>query len=438
MPLKRCQSGGKSGWKWGDAGKCYTGDGAKKKALAQGAAMGDLGTAKSDANTGEKPMFKFLKDLRENMGIFSAQTQKSEAWWYEDMSDEELELESRQMDLSLRYALLSAQTLKDVMAERSVSWPGGLKITELIKSAPAQAIIEAEKAENAPEGTPEGENEPVIPHQLAKVAFVGASPSKLDAIRGRVFCGPVGKMLQSEYVARLDVQPDEVWLGNIVPEYLEDEHGNPRQPTTEEVAKHIDSFWVEMERVRPLAIVALGKTAHKALGDKAAEWVPHPRAIKMWGNSGEVERKLERVAKTIEDTIQVAVSKSNEERTFNVLKVDEEKQIVYGVVMEPEEYDTDFNWTTTDEIEKAAHFFMEHGVGIDKEHSRKDIEASVVECYIAPTDFEMDDKSVVKGSWVMAVHIQDTDEWESLKSDGRLQFSIDALALIDPTSMLSA
>lgn len=39
MPLKRCQSGGKSGWKWGDAGKCYTGEGAREKAARQGAAI---------------------------------------------------------------------------------------------------------------------------------------------------------------------------------------------------------------------------------------------------------------------------------------------------------------------------------------------------------------------------------------------------------------
>ena len=39
MPLKRCESGGKSGWKWGDQGKCYTGPGGKKKAIKQGVAI---------------------------------------------------------------------------------------------------------------------------------------------------------------------------------------------------------------------------------------------------------------------------------------------------------------------------------------------------------------------------------------------------------------
>ena len=50
MPLKRCETDDKPGWKWGDAGKCYpytAGDEssetrAKKKALAQAAAMGEF------------------------------------------------------------------------------------------------------------------------------------------------------------------------------------------------------------------------------------------------------------------------------------------------------------------------------------------------------------------------------------------------------------
>jgi hypothetical protein len=49
MPIKRCQSGGQPGWKFGDAGKCYPyvkGDknsslSAKKKAIKQAIAMGE-------------------------------------------------------------------------------------------------------------------------------------------------------------------------------------------------------------------------------------------------------------------------------------------------------------------------------------------------------------------------------------------------------------
>lgn len=43
MPLMRCTSNGKSGWKFGKSGKCYTGPGAKKKAAKQGAAIKSQG-----------------------------------------------------------------------------------------------------------------------------------------------------------------------------------------------------------------------------------------------------------------------------------------------------------------------------------------------------------------------------------------------------------
>jgi hypothetical protein len=39
MPCKPCKRKGKSGWKWGDSGYCYTGSGAKAKALKQGRAI---------------------------------------------------------------------------------------------------------------------------------------------------------------------------------------------------------------------------------------------------------------------------------------------------------------------------------------------------------------------------------------------------------------
>lgn len=39
MPVKKCQSSGKSGKKWGNKGKCYTGPGATTKAGKQGVAI---------------------------------------------------------------------------------------------------------------------------------------------------------------------------------------------------------------------------------------------------------------------------------------------------------------------------------------------------------------------------------------------------------------
>lgn len=39
MPIKKCQKDGKSGWKFGDSGTCYTGPFGKAKAQKQAKAM---------------------------------------------------------------------------------------------------------------------------------------------------------------------------------------------------------------------------------------------------------------------------------------------------------------------------------------------------------------------------------------------------------------
>jgi len=39
MPIKRCQKNNRQGWKYGDSGKCYTGQNAKKKAKRQARAI---------------------------------------------------------------------------------------------------------------------------------------------------------------------------------------------------------------------------------------------------------------------------------------------------------------------------------------------------------------------------------------------------------------
>lgn len=39
MPLMQCSKDNKSGWKFGDSGRCYTGPNAKKQAARQGAAI---------------------------------------------------------------------------------------------------------------------------------------------------------------------------------------------------------------------------------------------------------------------------------------------------------------------------------------------------------------------------------------------------------------
>ena len=66
MPLMRCSENGKSGWKWGDSGKCYTSEDGKELATKQGQAI----EANKHANAQAKPgiLTSFLNALRKFTG----------------------------------------------------------------------------------------------------------------------------------------------------------------------------------------------------------------------------------------------------------------------------------------------------------------------------------------------------------------------------------
>lgn len=83
MPLQRCQSEDQPGWKWGDAGKCYvytagnedSETAARKKAMAQAAAMGEFpgtgtgGRSTDDSGSSLGTQFRsFAPDLEVRSG----------------------------------------------------------------------------------------------------------------------------------------------------------------------------------------------------------------------------------------------------------------------------------------------------------------------------------------------------------------------------------
>lgn len=111
-----------------------------------------------------------------------------------------------------------------------------------------------------------------------------------------------------------------------------------------------------------------------------------------------------------------------------ILKVDQEKQIVSGIVLEPDTEDAQGDIISAEEIEKAAHGFLVKSRVVGKFHSEV-AKADVVESYIAPQDFTINDQTVKKGSWVMSVKVHDPDLWEQIKAGEVTGFSIGAVGI---------
>jgi hypothetical protein len=133
--------------------------------------------------------------------------------------------------------------------------------------------------------------------------------------------------------------------------------------------------------------------------------------------------------------------------TSPFFKMDEEKRIVYGVVLEPYYVDSQGDWFDEEEIENAMYKFMEEYQILTIQHQdrmgrqtpvmtdelSKDWEShwnlSIAESYRAPVDFELFDQKIRKGSWVMAVKVHDDKEWQRVKKSGLTGFSIGGMAL---------
>lgn len=113
-----------------------------------------------------------------------------------------------------------------------------------------------------------------------------------------------------------------------------------------------------------------------------------------------------------------------------IFKKNSEKQIVYGVVLEPDTVDAQEDVITAEEIEKTAHDYLQESRVVGTSHT-KPITATPVESFIAPVDFNIagqyGPQLVLKGSWVLGVKVHDPKEWEKVKSGDYTGFSVGGL-----------
>lgn len=111
------------------------------------------------------------------------------------------------------------------------------------------------------------------------------------------------------------------------------------------------------------------------------------------------------------------------ELTAPVVQKNNEKRIVYGPVLIPNEPDHDGDRIRPEKIEQVAHMFSEQYGNVDLQHSLNNV-GKMVESYIAPTDLDFGEVTVPKGSWMMGVRVTDSASWEAVKSGRLTGFSI--------------
>lgn len=104
---------------------------------------------------------------------------------------------------------------------------------------------------------------------------------------------------------------------------------------------------------------------------------------------------------------------------------DEDKRLVYGIVLEPNVVDLQNDMINELEIEKACHEFMEKYQNVGIRHKGVTKQCKIVENYIAPQNMSIGNgQDVTKGSWVMVIKVYDDNIWSQIKSSNLTGLSI--------------
>ena len=108
-----------------------------------------------------------------------------------------------------------------------------------------------------------------------------------------------------------------------------------------------------------------------------------------------------------------------------IVKADEDKHYVTGIVYEPMTEDTDGNYMTEEEITKAAHWFMKNSGKPDIQHCfEKADNVEIVESYVAKSDMEIEGQQIKKGTWLMTMEVADDDVWGKIEKGEITGFSM--------------
>jgi uracil-DNA glycosylase len=253
--------------------------------------------------------------------------------------------------------------------------------------------------------------------ERALMAFIGTSPSAMDAARGQPLSGLDGRVFQDAYLTPLGLTRDQVMTGNLLP--------LSGEPSADAMAPFVHHAKQELQAWAPHVVVALGKAAKQHLGPLAQFTLPHPALVRKCGDKGELARKLKKIRKRLEEL--------TAPRKVHIAKALAEKQIVYGVVADPYQFDTQQDWIPAWEIEATAHDYIESSRVVGFMHEQK-ADACVVESYLWPYPTPQDYDAAMRnaphsafeasygadkvhsGAWVLGTKVSDPAVWAAIKA----------------------
>jgi len=159
---------------------------------------------------------------------------------------------------------------------------------------------------------------------------------------------------------------------------------------------------------------------------------------KIPGFDAAAQKKLQDKARRMLENAEKSVNKS-EGAAVRILKADssedtggaKDERFVFGVVLVPDEVDSQGEIYSADEVKKAAHAYMEKSSGVFKlMHAGQPIDGvRVLETYVTKTEEVHGGETLPVGTWLMAVRVIDDKLWDSVKTGVFTGFSIGGTAI---------
>ena len=189
----------------------------------------------------------------------------------------------------------------------------------------------------------------------------------------------------------------------------------------------------------------LPPTGASALPESVRKQVPDD--LRYW-ESSDPKTKRDRLVKAIDKNEakidfdlpfkQKPVAKREQEREqvfeVYVAKLDSEKQLVTGIVLEPDTVDAHQDTINAEAIERAAHNFLtkyNRGTKLGFLHKKfGKIGLDLVESWITPVNMKIGNQKIKRGTWLMTVHVRSKDIWEKIKTGQITGLSIGGVAKV--------
>lgn len=284
------------------------------------------------------------------------------------------------------------------------------------------------------------------------VVFVKSAPDEYELLSGDIFARPSERRALAKFC-------DNAALADFSACFAIDDYLG-RDTTREDFAARRADF---LRSLDGCVVVAVGKSARELLGSRAQMHVTS------FARDAEAVRKAQALRRLLDDiaasghiSIKLASAYAQSGRrpeagtyatdslSARVHKAEEEKRIVYGVVLDPYAPDAHDDWIPPAEIERTAHEFMRRSRVISLQHESL-TDAVVVESFVENYPSKSDrvralrkephrayarkfgEDVIHSGAWVLGVELT-PQLWEQYKTGDIAAFSIEGYAVRVPTT----